>query len=72
MKFIWFNPDKNLYQMGAADDYKLGRSISNNPEGFTLLYKLNATSSRLGEKLITELNKARKQDNSTANAVIAA
>ncbi len=72
MKFIWYNPDKKNYEMGAGDDFKLKRSISNNPDGFTLLYKLNATSGHLGKKLIAELNRAREQDKARTMAGSAA
>ena len=61
MEFIWYNPDKQTYEIGSNKSYELQRKQSKNPSGFTLLYKMNATSKPLGNKLIKELNKARTE-----------
>ena len=62
MNFIWFNPDRNIYELGTGDFFKSQRSLSNNPNGFTLLYKMTETTLRVGEKLIRELNRARVEN----------
>ena len=61
--FIWYNPISEIYEMGSARLYKQKKASSKLPEGFNLLYKLNATSTRIGQKLINELNKARSSEN---------
>lgn len=64
-QYIWYNPVSQQYEMGDAFTYKKKKTVSSMSQEFTLLYKLSATSTRLGQKLITELNKARKsQDES--------
>ncbi|MGB3465792.1 MAG: hypothetical protein WBA74_10995 [Cyclobacteriaceae bacterium] len=64
-KYIWYNPTSQEYEMGDAVTYKKKKTLSAMSQDFTLLYKLSATSTRLGQKLISELNKARKtQDES--------
>lgn len=64
-QYIWYNPVIQQYEMGSAESYKKKKTLSSMSQEFTLLYKLSATSTRLGQKLISELNKARKsQDES--------
>ncbi len=64
-QYIWYNPVSQQYEMGGAEIYKKKKTLSSLSQDFTLLYKLSATSTRLGQKLISELNKARKsQDDS--------
>ncbi len=59
MEYIWYNPDKNLYQIGAGSTYKNLKKTSRNAIGFTLLYKVKPKLKKLGRKLIAELNAAR-------------
>jgi len=64
-QYIWYNPITQEYEMGDAATYKRKKTTSTRSQDFTLLYKLSTTSTRLGQKLIGELNKARKtQDES--------
>ncbi len=72
MKFIWYNPDSNVYEMGPGAVYKDLKVSSANPQGFTLLYKMNAASSKIGQKLISELNRARVESRTGAYSVHAA
>ncbi|HHP7243036.1 MAG TPA: hypothetical protein ACFCUD_15290 [Cyclobacteriaceae bacterium] len=61
MYLIWFNPDVREYQHGEIAKFKKLKSESNNPEGFTLLYKFASGSSALAEKIIRSLNQARDE-----------
>jgi len=64
-QYIWYNPVSQQYEMGSAHIYKKKKTLSSLSQDFTLLYKLSTASTRLGQKLISELNKARKtQDES--------
>jgi len=61
--YIWYNPVSEIYEMGPARLYKQKKASSLLSEDFNLLYKLNPTSARIGQKLICELNKARTTQN---------
>lgn len=65
--FIWYNPESETYEMGSSKIYRQRKASSRFSEDFNLLYKLSATSTRIGQKLIGELNKARSTQNEKDN-----
>ena len=66
-QYIWYNPTNESYEMGDANVYKRRKLASSRSKDFTLLYKLSTTSSRLGQKLICELNRARRAHSESPN-----
>ena len=66
-QYIWYNPTNETYEMGDANIYKRRKLSSTRSKEFTLLYKLSATSGRLGKKLICELNRARRSKGEAPN-----
>ena len=66
-QYIWYNPTNETYEMGDANIYKRRKLASSRSKDFTLLYKLSKTSSRLGQKLISELNRARRSKGESTN-----
>lgn len=61
-KLIWYNPDLKEYQWGSGTHYKELRAKSKNKEGFTLLFKFDQSNQALANKIIHELNSARKDE----------
>ena len=61
-KLIWYNPDLKQYQWGTGASYKELRSKSQNKDGFTLLFKFDQSNQALANKIINELNSARKDE----------
>lgn len=62
-KLIWYNPDLKKYQWGSGAQYKELRAKSLNKDAFTLLFKFDQSNQALANKIIRELNSARKDEN---------
>ncbi len=61
-RLIWYNPDLRKYEWGTGTHYKELRSKSVNRDAFTLLFKFNDSNQSLANKIIRELNSARKDE----------
>jgi hypothetical protein len=59
--FIWYNPKIGCYQQGNKEEYQRVLIQCKDIGEPTLLYELNELSSRLANKILTELNTARSQ-----------
>lgn len=60
MKFIWYNPDLDVYQKGTMRDYDLLLSLSANSDRFDILYEFNDTTEKLMDKILNSLNAVRE------------
>jgi len=61
-RLIWYNPDNKRYQWGSGSIFKELRAKSPNKDGFTLLFKFDDSNQTLANKIIRELNSARKDE----------
>jgi len=57
--FIWYNPQIDCYQQGSREEYQRIVAQCKDIGEATLMYELNELSSRLANKILTELNTAR-------------
>ena len=62
MKFIWYNPDLDLYQKGSMRDYDVIISCSPNTDRFDILYEFNDTTEQLMDKILNSLNSLREME----------
>jgi hypothetical protein len=60
-KLIWYNPDLEMYEMGAQMELSILQSSSKQPEAYSIIYELSELSEHLGEKIMQELNLARAE-----------
>ena len=59
--YFWFNPDHNRYEAGNLERFETAKSKSSNPQGFSLILKLdNTMEEAVIQRLITELNIAKE------------
>ncbi|SNS76556.1 hypothetical protein SAMN05421640_1149 [Ekhidna lutea] len=56
---IWFNPDRQLYEIGPYYDFITLASSSKNEDRFEVLYEFNTETVRVADKIIRSLNKVR-------------
>lgn len=61
MKYIWYNPQLSFYQLGSEVDFNVEKANSKNPGEFFVLYELDELTERLADKIVRELNTARKE-----------
>ena len=60
MEMIWYNPDLDMYQKGALEDYSALANSSENESRFLILYQFNKNSKKLAEKILSSLNLVRE------------
>ena len=54
--YVWYNPEAAKYEIGSRIDYELlVRRLGGN-HTMQLLYRFNRLSSKIAEKVVTELN----------------
>ncbi len=56
--YIWFNPDKGIYQNGTKEEYSICYAKSKQRELCSLILELVNGSDLLEDKLVKELNAA--------------
>lgn len=56
---IWFNPDRNSYEIGPSFDYKSSSSTSPNSDRFEVLYEFTDETKKVAQKVLSRLNLAR-------------
>jgi hypothetical protein len=61
MKYIWYNPQVNGYQLGTEVDFNVEKANSRNPQEMFVLYELDELTERLANKIVKELNTARHE-----------
>ncbi len=60
MRFIWYNPDLEEYEIGELHDYHVTVSTSPNKDRFEVVYEMEEDENpQLGQKIVSRLNKAR-------------
>ncbi|WP_258103063.1 hypothetical protein [Marinoscillum sp. MHG1-6] len=61
MMYIWYNPDSKYYQVGSQMEYDIAVSNCKSPDDMMILYELDQMTSRLAQKIVSELNAARTE-----------
>jgi len=56
--YIWYNPDKGIYQSGTREEYNLCYAICTQRNLCSLILELTDKSDILEDKLVNELNKS--------------
>jgi hypothetical protein len=56
---IWFNPDRNSYEIGLSFDFRSCSSTSPNADRFEVLYEFNNETKKVAQKVLSRLNLAR-------------
>ncbi len=56
---IWFNPDHDLYEIGATNDFQSSLSLSPNADRFEALYEFTNETKKVAQKVLSKLNLAR-------------
>ena len=57
---IWYNPDRDFYEMGQNEEYHRLKSQSINQDRFELLYEFGDEANMIvARKILSELNKIR-------------
>ena len=69
IELIWYNPKSGRYQCGNWVQYNT-LIHENGEDGFGILYQTNELSSRIANKIVKELNVARKT-NPTSSPIYA-
>ncbi len=67
MKCIWYNPDTDVYEMGAYDTFLTKTAISENGDRYDVLYEFPENSEALMDKILNSLNLVRQQTALAAN-----
>lgn len=62
MKFIWYNPDLDIYQKGSMREYDRLISSSANSDRYDILYEFNDTTQQLMDKVLNSLNAVREME----------
>lgn len=61
MKYIWYNPDLDVYQKGTFNKYEELSASSMNYDRYDILYEFPESSECLMDKILSSLNLVRKQ-----------
>jgi len=61
VKYIWFNPENELYELGTREEYKTRRQNSHLWGYFSLILKVRPTYASSSAKAIEQLNLVRQE-----------
>ncbi len=53
---IWFNPEDNRHKLGSYSDYVIECERTRKTTELEILYELDPTVAKLGDKIIRQLN----------------